>query len=59
MKKAAEHLNGESLSNGCLMRISPLAIYVALRKCNESEANDFVRRDTQLTHSNPTAIILC
>uniref|UniRef100_A0A914C079 ADP-ribosylhydrolase ARH3 n=1 Tax=Acrobeloides nanus TaxID=290746 RepID=A0A914C079_9BILA len=45
--------NGHSLSNGALMRISPLAI--AYRNATPKELRRLTTEDTQITHSNPVA----
>lgn len=45
--------NGKSLSNGALMRISPLA--VAYRNSSPSELRKLATLDTQITHCHPTA----
>lgn len=46
--------NSSSLSNGCIMRISPLAIY-GLRLSNE-KLMEYVEQEVRMTHSHPLAI---
>jgi len=46
--------NKTSISNGCLMRISPLAIYGI--KLSDQELMDFCFQDTIMTNPNPISI---
>jgi ADP-ribosylglycohydrolase len=62
--EALKNYNDNNLSNGFLMRITPLAIYIAgmLHKNTEINKNQFdkireiVRLDTSLTHSSEKAL---
>ena len=42
--------NYKSKSNGCLMRITPLAVYV--NKLDDKEIQEYTKMDLSLTHSN-------
>lgn len=56
LQLAKEHASQSSQSNGCLMRISPLAIFGAN---TPSEAADWAREDCRLTHPNPVCQETC
>lgn len=49
--------NYQSLSNGCLMRLTPLAVYCY--NMSKEDMQTAVRLQTFLTHSNPQAINAC
>ena len=57
IKDSVERFNGFSLSNGSLMRISPLAVFYAMHPELEKELTlkDACYQDVELTHSNPLA----
>jgi len=55
--KAAKSKNHGSQSNGCLMRILPLCIWGLRMK--EEDLKRAIRLETQITHSNETAIQAC
>ena len=46
----ANELNDESMSNGSLMRITPLAIFTS--KLNREDARAIIDADVKMTHSN-------
>lgn len=53
MIKNSKELNISSLSNGVLMRVSPLGVYAAHSKISSSELKDLVDQECDLTHPNP------
>lgn len=55
VRRAANHYNSSSLSNGVLMRISPLAIAGSGTSWTLSALQDAARRDCQLSHPHPVA----
>jgi ADP-ribosyl-[dinitrogen reductase] hydrolase len=48
--------NDKSLSNGCLMRITPLAVYC--HRLNQDNIEYCTKLDVNLTHSNEICVIL-
>jgi ADP-ribosylglycohydrolase/fructose-1,6-bisphosphatase/inositol monophosphatase family enzyme len=56
LRMVEQHANQVSQSNGCLMRISPLGIFLAGRP---AEAADRAREDSRLTHPNPVCQDAC
>ena len=49
----AEYNNKESMSNGSLMRITPLAVFTS--KLPSSNARSLIDADTKMTHSSTAA----
>jgi len=54
MIKNSKELNMTSLSNGVLMRCSPLAIY--LKKASDKKIKQIIRKECELTHPNPNIV---
>jgi ADP-ribosyl-[dinitrogen reductase] hydrolase len=54
MIERANRLNSESLSNGCLMRATPLGIVAA--KLSLEETLQMVAQDVRLTHPHPACV---
>ena len=57
VKKAAKRVNKNSRSNGCLMRIAPMAVWLAelVKDCDDSRYETFktiIKADLELTHSD-------
>ena len=44
-------VNGQSQSNGSLMRATPMAVYC--HDCSENEIYEYTKLDVELTHSHP------
>ena len=51
------HTTSNSLSNGCLMRITPLAVWG--HKLSSEDLFEAVRLQTAFTHSHPFAHVTC
>ena len=51
-KKSAKALNRDSLSNGGMMRITPLAVWAANLE-DQEDLKDAVVADVEFTHPNP------
>ena len=54
LMKNIQSVNQNSQSNGCLMRATPLSVY--LYGLNVDQIYDFTKRDVRLTHSHPITI---
>lgn len=57
MKTNSLELNKNSLSNGVLMRISPIAILGL--KLSDNELKDVIKKECELTHPNPIVQDVC
>jgi ADP-ribosyl-[dinitrogen reductase] hydrolase len=55
--KYAAKVNRDSLSNGCLMRITPLAVWT--HRLSDADLDKAVRIDAGLTHPHETAQQVC
>jgi ADP-ribosylglycohydrolase len=60
-KKCKTKFNSDNLSNGCLMRLSPICICVSKlfsqNKYDYDKIKDIVSQDTKLSHSSNTTLI--